>query len=145
MLATEEGRAALGVAFVVLCIGETLNGVNIGFMAGAGTEFARLHATGVDVAQVYQASHLGAIMFGKLGGFLVSLAAGMIAMVTGRIGTEPRWLVGTAWLACVVGLLGNFLAPPGHPLMVASIGIMGVWQVGSSVRLLRRIASGLVG
>lgn len=137
LLATEEGRAGLGVAFLVLCIGETLNGVNIGFMAGAGTEFARLHGTGVDVTQVYQASHLAAIMFGKLGGFLASLAAGMIAMVTGRIGTEPRWLVGTAWIACVVGLLGNFFAPPGHPAMVASIGLMAVWQVGASVRLLR--------
>lgn len=138
MLAAEEGRVGLGVAFVVLCIGETLNGVNIGFMAGAGTEFARLHSTGVDVEQVYQAGHLAAVMFGKLGGFLVSLAAGMIALVTSRNGMEPKWLVLTAWVACVVGLLGNFFAPAGHPLMVASIGIMGVWQVGTAVRLLSR-------
>lgn len=138
MLAAEEGRAGLGAAFLVLCIGEALNGVNIGFMAGAGTEFARLHATGAEVAQVYQAGHMAAVMFGKLGGFLVSLAAGMIALATTRNGLEPSWLVGTAWLACGVGLLGNFLAPAGHPAMLASIGLMAVWQVGTSVRLLRR-------
>jgi hypothetical protein len=138
MLVAEEGRAGLGVAFVVLCIGETLNGVNIGFMAGAGTEFARLHASGAEVAQVYQAGHLAAVMFGKLGGFLVSLAAGMIAMVTSKSGTEPRWLVATAWVACGVGLLGNLFAPAGHPAMLAGIGLMAVWQVGASVRLLRK-------
>lgn len=132
-----EGRTGLALAFLVLCIGETLNGINIGFMAGAGTELGRLHAAGADVADVYQAGHLTAVMSGKLAGFLVSLAAGMVALSTAKNGMEPSWLVGTAWVACVGGLLGNFFAPAGHPLMVASIGLMAVWQVGTSIRLLR--------
>jgi len=131
-------RIGLGAACVVLSIGEALNGVNIGFMAGAGTEFARLFAAGADVSQVYQAGHLAAVMSGKLAGFLVSLSAGLLAMVTGTIPGEPRWLVGLAWLACVAGLAGNLLAPPGHPLMLTSVGVMGVWQVVTAVRLVRR-------
>ena len=139
MIAAEpEQRAGLGAAFALFAIGEALNGVNIGFMAGAGTEFARLFAAGVDVTQVYQAQHLAAVMSGKLAGFLVSLSAGMLATLTGKMPGEPRWLVGLAWLACGAGLVGNLLAPPGHPLMLTSVGLMGVWQVGTAVRLVRR-------
>jgi hypothetical protein len=139
MIAAEpEQRAGLGAAFALLAIGEALNGVNIGFMAGAGTEFARLFAAGVDVTQVYQAQHLAAVMSGKLAGFLVSLSAGMLATLTGKMPGEPRWLVGLAWLACGAGLVGNLLAPPGHPLMLTSVGLMGVWQVGTAVRLVRQ-------
>ena len=137
LLAAEpDTRAGLGVAFVVLVVGELLNGVNIAFMTGAGTEYARLFAAGVDLSQVYHTQHLAAVMCGKLGGFLVALAAGMVALATGRVLSEPRWLVGLAWLACIAGLAGNFLAPSGHPLMLTSVGVMGVWQVGTAVRLL---------
>lgn len=137
-MAAEAGeRAGLAIAFVVLGVGEALNGVNIGFMAGAGTEFARLHAQGVDVAQVYQAQHLAAVMAGKLAGFLVAVAAGMVAWITGKTG-EPRWLVGLAWVACGAGLAGNLLAPPGHPLMLSSVGVMAVWQLLTAIRLLRK-------
>jgi hypothetical protein len=137
MNAPGEQRQGLAVAFLVLVIGEALNGVNIGFMAGAGTEFARLYAAGTDVSQIYQAQHLGAIMAGKLGGFLVSIAAGLIAAATARSRTEPRWMVGLASLACGAGLAGNLFAPPGHPLMLTSVGLMAVWQVGAAVRVLR--------
>jgi hypothetical protein len=136
--AEPEERSGLGVAFVVLGIGEALNGVNIGFMAGAGTEFARLFSQGVDVLQVYQAAHLAAVMSGKLAGFLVSVAAGIVALTTGKTAGEPRWLVGIAWLACVAGLAGNLLARPGHPLMLTSVGLMSLWQAVTALRLLRR-------
>jgi hypothetical protein len=136
LTAPAEQRLALGVAFLVLTVGELLNGVNIGFMAGAGTEFARLFSAGTDLNQVYQAQHLSAVMAGKLGGFLVSLAAGMVAAATAGRRTEPRWMVGLAWLACGAGLAGNLFAPPGHPLMLTSVGLMAVWQVGAAVRVL---------
>jgi len=136
--AERSERPILGIAFVVLGIGEALNGVNIGFMAGAGTEFARLNSQGSDVQQVYQALHLAAIMSGKLAGFLVSLAAGMVALTTRQTPGEPLWLVWLAWLACGAGLAGNLLAPPGHPLMLASIGMMAFWQTATAVRLLRQ-------
>ncbi|HSB52855.1 MAG TPA: hypothetical protein VLD58_00790, partial [Gemmatimonadales bacterium] len=132
MIAPGEQRQGLAVAFSVLVIGEALNGVNIGFMAGAGTEFARLYAAGTDLSQIYQAQHLAAVMSGKLGGFLVSIAAGLIAAATARSGTEPRWMVGLALLACGAGLAGNLFAPPGHPLMLTSVGLMAVWQVGAA-------------
>ncbi len=130
-------RSGLGVAFIVLVAGQLLNGVNIAYMTGAGTSFAALRAAGTDVLGVYQATHAFAVMCGRLGGFLVALAAGGIALTTAARSSEPRGLVMLAWLACGAGLLGNLLAPPGHPLMLTSVGLMALWQVGTAVRLLR--------
>lgn len=137
LAAPNDQRAGLGVAFVVLGIGEALNGVNIAFMAGAGTEYARLFAAGSDVSAIYQAQHLAAVMSGKLGGFLVAIAAGIVAAATARSRVEPKWMVGLASLACGAGLAGNFFAPSGHPLMLTSVGLMAVWGVGAGVRVLR--------
>ncbi|MEO8636308.1 MAG: hypothetical protein ABI587_13630 [Gemmatimonadales bacterium] len=137
LIADPAERAPLGVALLVVTIGEALHGVNITYMAGAGTEFAAAHASGADVREVYLASHAAAIMTGRLGGFLVALGAGLVAWVTSRSGRDPRWLVGLAAVTCVVGLAGNFFAVPGQPLMVASIGLMALWQAATAVRVLR--------
>jgi hypothetical protein len=130
-------RRGLGVAFVVLGIGQAFNGVNIAFMAGAGTRFAAMHAGGIDVRAVYQATHGLAVMCGRMAGFLVAIGAGLTAMATATRLTEPRWLVGLAWLACIGGLAGDLAAEPGHPLMLTSVGLMAVWQVLVALRLLR--------
>ncbi len=130
-------RPGLAVAFAVLGIGQALNGVNIAYMTGAGTLFAALQAGGTDVGAVYEATHLFAVMCGRLAGFLVAIAAGGVAWTTARRAGEPRWLVGLAWLGCVAGLAGNLFAPPGHPLMLTSVGVMAVWQLITAVRLLR--------
>ena len=130
-------RSGLAAAFVVLGIGQALNGANIAYMAGAGTGFAALHTGGADVGAVYQATHAFAVMCGRLAGFLVAIAAGIIALATARAASEPRWLVGLAWVGCVGGLLGNFIAAPGHPLMLTSVGVMAAWQVVTALRLLR--------
>jgi hypothetical protein len=135
-VAEDRERAGLTVAFIVLGIGQALNGVNIGYMTGAGTLFAGMAREGADVTAVYQATHLSAVMSGRLGGFLVAIAAGLIGLVTRTRVDEPRWLVGLAWLACVAGLIGNLFAPPGHPLMLTSIGLMAVWQTATALRLL---------
>ena len=138
LTATPEARPGLAVAFAVLGMGLALNGVNIAYMTGAGTQFASLQASGTDVLAVYGATHAGAIMAGRLAGFLVAIAAGLIAISTWSTAGEPRWLPGVAALACVAGLLGNFLATPGHPLMLTSVGMMAVWQVGTAVQGLSR-------
>lgn len=130
-------RPGLAVAFVVLGIGQALNGVNIAYMTGAGTGFAALHAGGADIGAVYQATHSFAVMCGRLAGFLVAIAAGLIALATASSVSEPRWLVGLAWLGCVAGLLGNLAAAPGHPLMLTAIGVMAAWQAATALRLLR--------
>lgn len=129
-------RAGLGTAFVAFGIGQALNAVNIGYMAGAGTHFAMLAHEGADVAATYEATHMFAVMCGKLAGFLVAIAAGLVAATTRTRAGEPRWLVGVAWLACAAGLAGNLLAPSGHPLMLTSVGVMAVWQVATAGRLL---------
>lgn len=130
-------RAGLGVAFVVAGIGQALNGVNIAYMTGAGTYFAQAFADGTPVAAVYEGTHLFAVMCGRLAGFLVALAAGIIALTTAERAEEPRWLVGLAGLAAVAGLIGNLAAPPGHPLMLTSVGLLALWQLGTATRILR--------
>jgi hypothetical protein len=138
LAAGEAERRGLAVGFLILAIGQALNGVNIAYMAGAGTTFAALHAGGAEVAVIYQATHLFAVMCGRLAGFLVSIAAGVIALATAPNPAEPRWLVGLAGLAAGAGLLGNLFAPPGHPFMLTAVGVMAVWQAVTAVRLLRR-------
>lgn len=128
-------RAGLGTAFVVFGIGQALNGVNIAYMTGAGTHLAQLAGQGVDVAVTYQATHMFAVMCGRLAGFLVAIAAGLVAASTRSRRDEPLWLVSVAWLACAAGLAGNLFAPAGHPLMLTSVGVMAVWQVATGARL----------
>jgi hypothetical protein len=129
-------RAGLGTAFVVFGLGQALNGVNIAYMTGAGTYFGGLASADPGVAAIYQGTHAFAVMCGRLGGFLVAVAAGLVAVTTGARREEPRWLVGIAWLACGAGLAGNLFAPPGHPLMLTSIGVMAVWQTVTAGRVL---------
>jgi hypothetical protein len=136
LVAEGAERPGLAVGFAVLGVGQALNAVNIAYMAGAGTLLARLASEGQAVGTLYEATHLSAIMCGRLSGFMVSIAAGVIAIATARGAEEPRWLVGIAWIACVGGLAGNLLATPGHPLMLASVGLMAAWQVATATRLL---------
>lgn len=130
-----EARPGLTIAFVILGIGQALNGVNIAYMTGAGPLLAAAPAT-PDIALVYHAMHGFAVMCGRLAGWLVAIAALLIALTTGRAG-DPRWLVALAWVAGVAGLLGNVLAPPGHPLMLTSIGVLAAWQAAKALPLVR--------
>jgi hypothetical protein len=75
-------------------------------------------------------------MCGRLAGLLVAIAAGVVAATTRHRPDEPRWLVGVAWLAFAGGIAGNLLAPPGHPVMLTSVGVMAVWQVATAARIL---------
>lgn len=137
LTARADQRPGLAVGIAVLGLGQALNAVNIAYMTGAGTLFARLALEGQTVGPVYEATHLFAVSCGRLAGFLVAVAAGVIASATALDPGEPRWLVGIAWIACIGGLVGNLLATPGHPLMLTSVGVLAVWQVVTAVRVLR--------
>ena len=68
-LGAEPGeRQGLVVAFAVLGIGQAFNGVNIAYMAGAGTRLAAMQAGGIGVRAVYQATHGFAVVCGRWGG-----------------------------------------------------------------------------
>ena len=136
LVAEGAERQGLAVGFAVLGVGQVLNAVNIAYMTGAGTRLARLAAEGQAVGTLYEATHLFAITCGRLSGFLVSVAAGVIAIATARSPGESRWLVGIAWIACIGGLAGNLLATPGHPLMLVSVGLMAAWQLATATRVL---------
>jgi len=126
-----EARRGLAVACAVFGVGQALNGVNIAYMTGAGTMLAAL-APDPGLATTYHAMHLFAVMCGRLAGFLVSIAAFLFALAT------PRPLSLLAGFAGVAGLLGNFLAPPGHPLMLTSVGLLAAWQAVMAGQMLRR-------
>ena len=132
--ARREVRPALTAACAILAIGQALNGVNIAYMTGAGTLLAAAPPA-PDLALTYQAMHQFAVMCGRLAGFLVAIAGAAFALATRQ--SAPRALTGLAWLACGAGLAGNFLAPPGHPLMLTSVGVMAAWQVAMAWRVLR--------
>ena len=136
LVAEGEERAGLAVGFAVLGLGQVLNAVNIAYMNGAGTLLAQMAHAGEEVTGVYQATHLFAVSCGRLAGFLVAVAAGVIALATRQNRDEPRWLVWLAGTASGAGLLGNLFAPPGHPLMLTAIGVMAVWQLATAGRLL---------
>lgn len=136
LAAEPSERGGLGIAIVVFSIGQVLNSVNIAYMTGAGTLFAAQAYEGMAVGAIYEASHMFAVMCGRLAGFLVAVAAVLIAMTTSRRAAEPPWLVGLAAVAGGAGLLGNALATPGHPLMLTSVGIMALWQAVTAGRIL---------
>ncbi len=132
--ARREARPSLTAACAILAIGQALNGVNIAYMTGAGTLLAAAPSSDA-LAFTYQAMHQFAVMCGRLAGFLVAIAAAGFALATRA--WVPRPLTALAWLACGAGLLGNFLAPPGHPLMLTSVGMMAAWQAVMAWRVLR--------
>jgi hypothetical protein len=136
LVAEGEERPGLAVGFAVLGLGQALNAVNIAYMTGAGTLLAQMANAGEEVTGIYQATHMFAVSCGRVAGFLVAVAAGVIALATRQRKNEPGWLVWIAATACGVGLLGNLFAPPGHPLMLAAIGVMAVWQVATGGRML---------
>lgn len=136
LVAEEAERQGLTVGFVVFGVGQAFNAINIAYMTGAGTLLAGLAAESQAVGTLYQAGHMFAVTCGRLAGFLVSISGALIAIATSRSSEEPRWLVGIAWVSFAGGLAGNLLATPGHPLMLASVGLMGVWQVATATRVL---------
>lgn len=136
LAAAREVRAIALVAAALLALGQTLNGVNIAFMLGAATEYARLYQGGAgEVAVAYHAGHLGVVMAGRLGALLVSASAAIWAWLGAGTPSEPRPLRWLAALAALGGIVGAALAPPGHPLMLTAIGVMAVWGVAVGARL----------
>jgi len=128
LAARPEQRASALAAAALVSLGLALNGVNIAYMLGAAPEYARLFAAGVrEVAVPYQAGHLAVVMAGRLGAMLVSLGAALWAWRAAQGADGPRWIGGVAVLAAAGGLLGAAAAPPGHPLMLAGIGLVAVW------------------
>jgi hypothetical protein len=137
LAAPREVRIVALAAAGVLALGEALNGVNIAYMLGGATTYARFYSMGHPEAGLpYQAGHLAVVMVGRLGAELVSLSAALWAWVGFRTRGEPRWIPGLAVAASLGGMLGVLLATPGHPLMLTSIGVMAVWQAAVGSRLL---------
>jgi hypothetical protein len=116
-------RIGLGAACVVLSIGEALNGVNIGFMAGAGTEFARLFAAGADVSRGLRgrASRGGDVGRWRDSGVALGGAAGD---GHGTIPGEPA-LAGGTRVAGVRGGAGGNLRRHRATTDATSVGVMG--------------------
>ncbi|HXG44780.1 MAG TPA: hypothetical protein VNJ71_08510 [Gemmatimonadales bacterium] len=134
--APPEHRLVAVAAAALVSLGLALNGVNIAFMLGAAPEYARLYAAGMrEVAVSYQAAHLAVVMAGRLGATLVSFGAALWAWQAARRAEEPRWIGGLAALAAAGGMLGAVAAPPGHPLMLAGVGLLAVWGVAMGWRV----------
>lgn len=79
----------LAAALAVLALGETLNALNIAYMAGAGTHLAAVYAAGrAEAGPLFDATHSIGLMFARFGNFLIALGAlmlGFLERADGRV------------------------------------------------------------
>ncbi|HEY7029380.1 MAG TPA: hypothetical protein VH438_17325 [Gemmatimonadales bacterium] len=139
-LATPDSlRVEYGIVLIVLGLGELLNGVNIAFMTAAGTELAALERqTPGSTTLLYQGIHPATLMAARLGSFLVAIAALLLTRLGGHDPAEPRLERGITLVAGVVGLAAVLLLPETNIATPIGIGIMALWGIVASVRLLRQ-------
>ena len=72
----ETINGPLVAALALIALGLTINALNIGFMAGAGTHMAEQFAAGrTDVAPLFEATHPIGLIAARFGNFIVALGA----------------------------------------------------------------------
>lgn len=136
--APEQLRAEFAVALGLLALGELLNGVNIAFMTGAGTELAAMERQNPGASTLlYQGLHPATLMAARLGSFLVAIAALLLSRLGRDDPSEPRWLRGLALVAGIVGLAAVLVLPETNVATPIAVGIMAIWGLAVGVRNLR--------
>jgi hypothetical protein len=130
LVAPESLRVEYGIALGLLALGELLNGVNIAFMTGAGTQLAAMErATPGSALALYQGIHPATLMAARLGSLLVAMAALLLARLGGADPGEKGWIRGILTVAGVVGLLAVLFLPETNVATPIGIGIMAIWGV----------------
>jgi hypothetical protein len=130
LVAPESLRVEYGIALGLLALGELLNGVNIAFMTGAGTQLAAMERTTPGSAlALYQGIHPATLMAARLGSLLVAMAALLLARLGGADPEEKGWIRGLLAVAGVVGLLAVLILPETNVATPIGIGIMAIWGV----------------
>jgi hypothetical protein len=131
-------RLEFAVALGLLALGEMLNGLNIAFMTGAGTQLALLNQEQAGLAQtLYQAMHPFTLIAARAGSLLAGLAALMLGRLSMLDPAEARWVVPLPWIAGLAGLPVVLFCSEWSIATPLVIGLLAFWQIAVAARILR--------
>ena len=131
-------NAPLVAALALIALGLSLNALNIGFMAGAGTHMAAEFAAGrTDVVPLFDATHPIGLVAARFGNFIVALGALALGWVESKDPTRPRWLAWLAWAAAAGGFVGVLFFNEASRVALAAVALLSGWELATAVRALR--------
>ena len=137
--ASEDIRAALVGALVIICIGMTLNAFDILLMARSGERMAAMFVAGrTEMAPIFDAAHGFGLMAARWGNCLIALGALVLGIVEWRAPAQPRWLAWLAWIAAVGGLVGVLCFDESSRLVLGAVALLCGWEVATALRVLLR-------
>lgn len=135
--ASEAVKSALTGAFVVICVGMTLNAFDILLMARGGDRMAAMFVAGrTDMAPIFFAVHAFGLMAARLGNGLVALGALVLGTVEWRDPGQPKWLAWLAWIAAAGGLVGVLCFDESSRLILGAVALLCAWEVATAFRVL---------
>jgi hypothetical protein len=128
----------LVAALALIALGLALNALNIGFMAGAGTQMAEQFAAGrTEIAPVFDATHPIGLVAARFGNFIVALGAVALGWVEWQDRSRPRWLAWLAWAAAAGGFAGVFFFNEASKITLAAVALLSGWELATAVRAFR--------
>ncbi|MGH7647940.1 MAG: hypothetical protein ACREND_07460 [Gemmatimonadaceae bacterium] len=135
--ASDAVKTALVGAFVVICIGMTLNAFDILLMARGGEQMAAMFVAGrTEMAPIFYAVHAFGLMAARFGNGLIALGALVIGIVEWRDAGQPKWLAWLAWIAAAGGLVGVLCFDASSRLALGAVALLCAWEVATAVRAL---------
>ena len=136
--ATQTINGPLVAALALIALGLTINALNIGFMAGAGTHMAEQFAAGrTDVAPLFEATHPIGLIAARFGNFIVALGAAVLGWVEWQDTSRPRWLAWLAWAAAAGGFVGVLFFNEASRVALAAVALLSGWELATALRALR--------
>lgn len=136
--ATQTINGPLVAALALIALGLTINALNIGFMAGAGTHMAEQFAAGrTDVARLFEATHPIGLIAARFGNFIVALGAAVLGWVEWQDTSRPRWLAWLAWAAAAGGFVGVLFFNEASRVALAAVALLSGWELATALRALR--------
>lgn len=135
--ASDAVKSPLIAAFVVICIGMTLNAFDILLMARGGEQMAALFMAGrTDMAPIFYAVHAFGLMAARFGNGLIALGALVLGIVEWRDIGQPKWLAWLAWIAAAGGLVGVLCFDASSRLILGAVALLCAWEVATALRAL---------
>ena len=135
--ASEAAKSALTGAFVVICVGMTLNAFDILLMARGGDQMAAMFAAGrSEMAPIFYAVHAFGLMAARFGNGLIALGALVVGIVEWRDAGQPKWLAWLAWIAAAGGFVGVSCFDESSRLVLGAVSLLCAWEVATALRAL---------
>jgi hypothetical protein len=125
-------------ALIVITVGMALNGLNIVYMTGSGTQLAeQVQAGDTAAARLHKATHPTALVAARFGNFRAALGAAALGWAEWRDGSAGRLFAGLAWLVAAAGLVGVLFFHESTRFILAAVAALSAWQLATAVRALK--------